>query len=153
LIKHLLHFCKIFTIFQNSYIVGSDNFFLFFYVSVNRLQFGAKTGKESRGSLQSACNAGDGFDPWVGKTPGEGKGYPSQYSGLENSMNCIIHEVTESNTTEWLSLSFSLLNCRQILYHPSHQGRPSTKKKKKQKQKVWLFCKLKLRFINSFPIL
>ena len=30
MIQHLLHFCKIFTIFQNSYIVGSDNFFLFF---------------------------------------------------------------------------------------------------------------------------
>ena len=26
-----------------------------------------------------------GFDPWVGKTPGDGKGYPLQYSGLENS--------------------------------------------------------------------
>ena len=28
-----------------------------------------------------------GFEPWVGKTPGEGKGYPLQYSGLENSMD------------------------------------------------------------------
>ena len=26
-----------------------------------------------------------GFNPWVGKIPGEGKGYPLQYSGLENS--------------------------------------------------------------------
>ena len=25
-----------------------------------------------------------GIDPWVGKIPGEGKGYPPQYSGLEN---------------------------------------------------------------------
>ena len=35
-------------------------------------------------------------ETWVGKVPGEGKGYPLQYSGLENSMNCIVHEVTKS---------------------------------------------------------
>ena len=29
------------------------------------------------------------FDPWAGKIPGEGKGYPLQYSGLENSMDYI----------------------------------------------------------------
>ena len=39
-----------------------------------------------------------GFNPWVGKIPGEGKGYPLQYSGLENSMDCIVHGVTESQT-------------------------------------------------------
>ena len=38
------------------------------------------------------------FDPWVGKTPGEGKGYPLQYSGLENSMDCIVRGVTKSRT-------------------------------------------------------
>ena len=37
-----------------------------------------------------------GFDPWVGKIPGEGKGYPLQYSGLENSMDCIVHGVAKS---------------------------------------------------------
>ena len=39
-----------------------------------------------------------GFDLWAGKTPGEGNGYPLQYSGLENSMDCIIHEVAKSRT-------------------------------------------------------
>ena len=39
-----------------------------------------------------------GFDPWVGKIPGEGKGYLLQYSGLENSMDCIVHGVTKSQT-------------------------------------------------------
>ena len=34
-----------------------------------------------------------GFDPWVG-SPGEGNGYPLQYSGLENSMDHIVHGVT-----------------------------------------------------------
>ena len=40
-----------------------------------------------------------------GRSPGEGKGYPLQYSGLENSMDCIVHGVAELDTTEWLSLS------------------------------------------------
>ena len=37
---------------------------------------------------ESACNAGDlGLIPGLGRFPGEGKGYPLQYSGLQNSMN------------------------------------------------------------------
>ena len=44
-----------------------------------------------------ACNAGDlGSIPGLGRCPGEGKGYPLQYSGLENSMDCIVHGVTKS---------------------------------------------------------
>ena len=31
-------------------------------------------------------------------SPGEGKGYPLQYSGLENSTDCIVHEVTKRRT-------------------------------------------------------
>ena len=48
---------------------------------------------------ESACNVGDlGSSPGLGRFPGEGKGYPLQYSGLENSMACIVHAVTESQT-------------------------------------------------------
>ena len=37
---------------------------------------------------ESICNAGDpGSIPGMGRSPGEGKGYPLQYSGLENSMD------------------------------------------------------------------
>ena len=37
---------------------------------------------------KSACNAGDlGSISGLGRSPGEGKGYPLQYSGLENSMD------------------------------------------------------------------
>ena len=51
------------------------------------------TGKES------ACKAGDlGSVPGLGRSPGEGKGYPLQDSGLENSMDCIVHGVTKSRT-------------------------------------------------------
>ena len=54
---------------------------------------------------ESACNAGDlGLIPGLGRSPGEGKGYPLQYSGLENSMDCIVHGVSESDMTEQLSL-------------------------------------------------
>ena len=49
---------------------------------------------------ESACNAGDlGSIPGLGRFPEEGKGYPLQYSGLENSWG---HK--ESDMTEQLSL-------------------------------------------------
>ena len=52
---------------------------------------------------EPACNAGDmagdtGSIPGSGRSPGEGIGYPLQYSGLENSMGCIVHGVVKSRT-------------------------------------------------------
>ena len=48
---------------------------------------------------ESTYNAGDlGLIPGLGRSPGEGKGYPLQYSGLENSMDYIAHGVTKSRT-------------------------------------------------------
>ena len=48
---------------------------------------------------ESTCNVGDlGSIPGLGRSLGEGNGYPLQYSGLENSMNCIVHGVTKSQT-------------------------------------------------------
>ena len=48
---------------------------------------------------ESACHAGDlGLIPGLGISPGEGKGSPLQYSGLENSGDCIVHGVTKSWT-------------------------------------------------------
>ena len=46
-----------------------------------------------------------GLVPGLGRSPGEGKGNPFQYSGLKNSMDYIVHGVTESDGTEQLSLS------------------------------------------------
>ena len=59
---------------------------------------------------KSACNAGDlGLILRLGRSPGEGKGYPLQYSGLlENSMDDRVHGVVESDTTERLSLHFTI---------------------------------------------
>ena len=46
---------------------------------------------------ESACNGGNpGSTPGLGRSPGEGKGYPLQYSGLENSVDCIVHGVAKS---------------------------------------------------------
>ena len=46
-----------------------------------------------------ACNAGDlGSIPGLGRSPGEGKGYPLQYSGLENPMDCIVGGIAKSRT-------------------------------------------------------
>ena len=54
---------------------------------------GGSDGKES------ACKAGDlGSVAGLGRSPGEGNGYPLQYSGLENSVDCIVHGVTKSQT-------------------------------------------------------
>ena len=51
---------------------------------------------------ESVCNAGDlGSIPGLGRSPGEGKSYPLQYSGLENFMNYIAHGVAKS----WTQLS------------------------------------------------
>ena len=52
---------------------------------------------------ESACKVGDlGSNPGLERSPGEGKSYPLQYSGLGNSMDCIVLEVAESDTTERL---------------------------------------------------
>ena len=58
-----------------------------------------------RGSAgkESTCNAGDlSSIPGLGRSPGEGNGYPLQYCGLKNSMDCIVHGVAELDTTEQL---------------------------------------------------
>ena len=70
---------------------------------------GSPAGKES------ACKVGDlGLIPGLGRSPGEGKGYPLQYSGLENSMDCIVHGVAK-NRTQLSNFHFLLRNSQGIL--------------------------------------
>ena len=76
-------------------------FFKLLLSSENSLGFlGGSNDKES------ACNAGDpGSIPGSGKSPGEGKGYPLQYSFLENSMDrgawwATVQGITKSDVTE-----------------------------------------------------
>ena len=48
---------------------------------------------------ESACSAGNlGLIPGLGRSPGEGNDCPLQYSGLEDSMDCIVHGVSKSRT-------------------------------------------------------
>ena len=68
---------------------------------------GGSAGKES------SHNAGDlGSVLGLGRPPGKGKGYPLQYSGLENPMDCIVHGVVKSWTRlsdfHFTSLHFSV---------------------------------------------
>ena len=64
------------------------------------------------------CNAGDlGLIPGFGRSPGEGKGHPLQYSGLANSMDYIILRVAKSWT--WLSDFHSLMVLVDLLNYIS----------------------------------
>ena len=61
---------------------------------------------------ESACNTGYlGSIPGLGRSPGEGKSYPLQYSGLENSIDCIVHGVANS----WTQLSDFYFTLPQML--------------------------------------
>ena len=67
---------------------------------------------------ESACNAGDlGSIPGLGRSSGEGIGYLLQYSGLENSMDCIVHGVAK-NWTRLSDFHFqSMCVCVYIYIH------------------------------------
>ena len=85
-----------------------DSIHMAFCFIVYSLLLGGSAGKES------ACSARDlGSIPGLGRSPGEGKVYPLQYSGLENSMDCRGHK--ESDMTEQLSL-YPLAN---FIFHNS----------------------------------
>ena len=62
---------------------------------------------------KSTCSAGDpALIPGLGRSPGEGIGNPLRYSGLENSMDCIVRK--ELDTTERLSLSYTKAEVLQL---------------------------------------
>ena len=76
---------------------------------------------------ESACNAGDlGLISGLGRCPREKKGYPLQYSGLENSMDCIVHVVVK-NQTQLSDLQFSrslksIIERLNYIWNLLHQG-------------------------------
>ena len=82
---------------------------------------GGSEGKES------ACNAGDsGTIPGLGRFLGEGKGYPLQYSDLENYMDCTVHGgLKESDMTEKLSLHFTYGRKRRGTEEPLDESEKS----------------------------
>ena len=73
-----------------------DNLWVSIKSSVPYLYMGFPCGSAGK---ESAFNVGDlGLIPRLERSPGEGKGYPLQYSGLENSMDCVVHGVAKSQT-------------------------------------------------------
>ena len=69
-----------------------------------------------------------GYILGLGRSPGEGKGYPLQYSGLENSMDCIVHVIAKS----WTQLSnfhFTLFHCYcfHFILSPQSDSLPTEK--------------------------
>ena len=67
--------------------------------SVNMLTLPAQGFSGGSAGKELACNVGDlGLIPGLGRYPGEGNGYPLQYSGVENSMDCIVHGVAKNWT-------------------------------------------------------
>ena len=85
---------------------------------------GSSAGKES------ACNAGDSSSiPGSGRSPGEGIGDPLQYSGLKNSMDCVVHRVAKS----WTQLSDFHFTSLQVTNNFN-----KAVKKKLQKPLQWL---------------
>ena len=75
---------------------------------------------------ESACSVGDlGLIPGLGRCPGEGKGYPLRYSGLENSMDCRVHGVAKSRT-QLSNFHFQCIPCHIWDTHSTvtHLGLP-----------------------------
>ena len=66
-------------------------------------------------SKESACNVGDlGSIPGLRRSPGKGKVYPLQYSGLENSKNCIVHG-SQRVGHNWATFTFTSFKSARLL--------------------------------------
>ena len=99
---------------------------------------------------EPTCNAGGpGSIPGLGKSPGEGKAYPLQCSGLENSMDCIVHGVAKS----WTQLSNFHFHCSQhtivqLWKNPNSQFLLETKRKEWTiHSKFWFLRRLRDRIL------
>ena len=95
---------------------------------------GSSAGKES------ACSAGDpGSIPGSGRSPGERIGYPLQCSGLENSMDCIVHGVAK-NWTRLRNFHFSFPCIGNTEPQPlNHQGHPPSCWTPSKRYTCWKF--------------
>ena len=112
----LLNFLFPIVICKNSLYIVDIRVFCWLYIYITNVfsYFGflfcfnkQKGFPDSSASKESSCNTGDpSLIPGSGRSPREGKGYPLQYYGLENSMDYIsLWGCKESNMTEWLALN------------------------------------------------
>ena len=65
--------------------------------------------------------------PGLGRSPGEGKGYPLQYCGLENSMDCIVHGVSKNQTQLNDFYFISLPSSRRVIVNNKLRIKPVLK--------------------------
>ena len=82
------------------FLIAKLNIFIAFWFLGNLWLFDWNSGFPcGSAGKERACNVGDlGSIPGLGRSPGEGQGYPLQYSGLENSRDYTVHEVPKSWT-------------------------------------------------------
>ena len=70
---------------------------MYIYMHIYTQKIGFPRGSAGK---EPTCNARDlGSIPGLGRFSGEGKGYPLQYSDLENFMDYIVHRVAKSRTS------------------------------------------------------
>ena len=80
----------------NKHLLFITQFMVFVLYQLRWTKMGFPCGSAGKKSI---CNVGDlGSILGLGRSPGEVKGYPLQYSSLENSMDCVVHGVTKSRT-------------------------------------------------------
>ena len=104
---------------------------------------GGSAGKEY------TSNAGDlGLIPGLRRFPGEGKGYPLQYSGLEKSTDCTVHRVAKSRTP----LSDLHFHCYQLFFFYSLcfscPGKPGYISQPKRQKDFLLFSSRGFRILT-----
>ena len=115
---------------------------------------GGSAGKESN------CNAGDHYlIPRLGRFPGEGNGYPLQYSGLENSMDSIVHGVTKSWTRvsnfHFTSLHFTSIHFASLYFsmQVGLAGSLHTPPDHQHHRNWWYFPSVPIHSLTSLPYL
>ena len=116
---------------------------------------------------ESACNAGDlSLIPGLGRSPGEGNGYPLQCSSLENSMDRRAWQATvqkkkkldttEQTSLQWLLLGFKNEMQEELRWRRNRTGRPLSPVQIHQKN-IWTLSKLHKEWNaekgSSFPVL
>ena len=85
--------------------------YLFLFIFVNYISSDFACGSVDK---ESACNEGDlGLIPGLGRSPGEGKGYPFQYSGefiyIVHTVHIVytVHGILQVRILEWVAFPFS----------------------------------------------